>query len=102
MSSGDAVFRRIQSVARSEAAKSGSGAPTQEYLIRHTLESFLDRLARTFHAGDFASKAEFCWPPTGHGARPRTLMPTPSAPASPTIISPRWSGTSPRSTSMTV
>jgi hypothetical protein len=56
MSSGDAVFRRIQSVARSEAAKSGSGAPTQEYLIRHTLESFLDRLARTFHAGDFVLK----------------------------------------------
>jgi hypothetical protein len=37
VSAGDAVFRRIQSVAGSAAAKSGTGAPTQEYLIRHTL-----------------------------------------------------------------
>lgn len=56
MSSGDEVFRRIQSVARSTAAKSGTSAPTQEYLIRHTLESFLDRLTRTSHAGDFVLK----------------------------------------------
>jgi hypothetical protein len=56
VSSDDAVFRRIQAVARSTAAKSGSGAPTQEYLIRHTLESFLDRLTRTSHAGDFVLK----------------------------------------------
>jgi hypothetical protein len=56
VSAGDAVFRRIQSVARSAAAKSGTGAPTQEYLIRHTLESFLDRLTRTSHAGDFVLK----------------------------------------------
>lgn len=45
MSAGDTVFRRIQSVARSAAAKTGTGAPTQKYLIRHTLESFLDRHA---------------------------------------------------------
>jgi hypothetical protein len=50
------VFRRIQSVARSTAAKSGTSAPTQEFLIRHTLESFLDRLTRTSHAGDFVLK----------------------------------------------
>jgi hypothetical protein len=56
VSSGDAAFRRIQSVARSTAAKSGTSAPTQEYLIRHTLESFLDRLTRTSHAGDFVLK----------------------------------------------
>ncbi|ACC42009.1 conserved hypothetical protein [Mycobacterium marinum M] len=56
MSAGDAVFRRIQSLARSAAAKDGTGAPTQEYLIRHTLESFLDRLARSSHAGDFVLK----------------------------------------------
>jgi hypothetical protein len=56
VSAGDAVFRRIQSVARSAAATSGTGAPTQEYLIRHTLESFLDRLTRTSHAGDFVLK----------------------------------------------
>lgn len=59
MSGGDAVFRRIQSVARSTAAKSGTGAPTQEYLIRHTLESFLDRLTHTSHAGDFVLKGGF-------------------------------------------
>jgi hypothetical protein len=56
VSSGDTVFRRIQSIARSAAAKNATGAPTQEYLIRHTLESFLDRLARTSHAGDFVLK----------------------------------------------
>jgi len=53
---GDEVFRRIQSAARSTSAKSGTGAPTQEYLIRHTLESFLDRLTRTAHAEDFVLK----------------------------------------------
>lgn len=37
MSSGEAAFRRIQAAARSAAAKSGAKAPTQEYLIRHTL-----------------------------------------------------------------
>ena len=56
MSSGDAVFRWIQSVARSTAAKSGTGAPRQEYLIRHTLESFLDQLSRTSHAGNCVLK----------------------------------------------
>jgi hypothetical protein len=56
MSAGDEVFRRIQSAARSTAAKTGTTAPTQEYLIRHTLESFLDRLTRTPHAGDFVLK----------------------------------------------
>jgi hypothetical protein len=56
MSSGDTVFRRIQAVARSTAAKSGIDAPTREYLIRHALESFLDRLTRTPHAGDFVLK----------------------------------------------
>ena len=56
MRSGDTVFHRIQSVARASAANRGTGAPTQEYLIRHTLESFLDRLTRTSHAGDFVLK----------------------------------------------
>jgi hypothetical protein len=56
VSSGDAVFRRVQSLARSAAANGGTGAPTQEYLIRHTLESFLDRLTRTSHADDFVLK----------------------------------------------
>jgi hypothetical protein len=56
VSSGEAVFRRIQSLARSTAAKGGTGTPTQEYLVRHTLESFLDRLTRTSHAGEFVLK----------------------------------------------
>jgi len=56
VSTGEVVFSRIQAIARSTAAKSGTGAPTQEYLIRHTLESFLDRLTRTPHAGDFVLK----------------------------------------------
>jgi hypothetical protein len=50
------VFRRIQAAARSTAAKTGTGAPTQEYLIRHALESFLDRLTRTTHGDDFVVK----------------------------------------------
>lgn len=56
MTAGDAVFRQIQAAARSMAARGGSNAPTQEYLIRHTLESFLDRLAHTSHRGDFVLK----------------------------------------------
>ena len=53
MTTGGAAFRETQAAARSRAAKSGGNAPTQEYLIRHTLESFLDRLARTTHHGQF-------------------------------------------------
>jgi len=56
VSSSEAVFRRIQSLARSAAAKNGIAAPTQKYLARHALESFLDRLNRTSHAGDFILK----------------------------------------------
>ncbi len=56
MSRGDEVFRQLQAVARAAAAHSGAGAPTQEYLIRHVLESFLDRLTRTPHAKDFVLK----------------------------------------------
>ncbi|MBH0131418.1 nucleotidyl transferase AbiEii/AbiGii toxin family protein [Salinibacterium sp. NK8237] len=53
---GDEVFRRIQAAARASVAANGSPAPTQEYLIRHSLESFLDRLNRTVHAPDFVLK----------------------------------------------
>lgn len=56
MSAGDEAFRRIQSAARSAATKTGTGAPTQEYLVRHSLESFLDRLTRTTPAEDFVLK----------------------------------------------
>ncbi len=57
MNAGEGAFRHLQSAARSAAANgSVGGAPTQEYLIRHTLESFLDRLTRTAHADDFVLK----------------------------------------------
>jgi len=56
MSRGDEVFRQLQAAARAATAHSGAGTPTQEYLIRHVLESFLDRLTRTPHADDFVLK----------------------------------------------
>jgi len=56
MTSGEEAYRRIQAAARSVADKTGIPAPTQEYLIRHLLESFLDRLTRTVHAEDFVLK----------------------------------------------
>lgn len=56
MTTGGAAFHEIQAAARSTVAKSGGNAPTQEYLIRHTLESFLDRLTRTTHHGQFVLK----------------------------------------------
>lgn len=52
----DEIYRRIQSAARSDAAKSGHPVATQAYLTRHALESFLDRLSRTPHAKDFVLK----------------------------------------------
>jgi hypothetical protein len=56
VSRGDEVFRHIQGTARSAAAQSRTGAPTQEYLIRHVLESFLARLTQTPHADGFVLK----------------------------------------------
>ncbi len=49
MTTGDEVFQQIQRLARSVADKEGRPAPTAEYLTRHALESFLDRLSRTEH-----------------------------------------------------
>lgn len=56
MTTGEEIFRRLQSAARSTASRHGIAAPTQEYLTRHVLESFLDRLTRTPHADDFILK----------------------------------------------
>jgi hypothetical protein len=56
MSTGDDIYRRVQAWARSEGAKTGRPTPTAEYLTRHMLESFLDRLTRTRHARDFVLK----------------------------------------------
>ena len=56
MKSGDEVFKQLQRSARSFADKTGKPAPTAEYLTRHGLESFLDRLTRTTHGEDFILK----------------------------------------------
>lgn len=56
MTRGDEVFKALQSRARSASARSGEPSPTQEYLTRHLLESFLDRLSRTDHGHDFVLK----------------------------------------------
>jgi hypothetical protein len=50
------IYREIQKVARTDASRLGIPVPTQEYLTRHALESFLDRLSRTPHAPDFVLK----------------------------------------------
>lgn len=56
MSADQSIFQRLQNAARSVSAKTGVAPPTQEYLVRHSLESFLDRLTRTDHAQDFVLK----------------------------------------------
>lgn len=56
MSNGAITFGRIQAAARSAASRTGTSPPTQEYLIRHVLESFLYRLTCTVHADDFVLK----------------------------------------------
>lgn len=53
---GAEAYKRLQSAARSLGAKTGKKPPTEEYLIRHALESFLDRMTRTPHADDFVLK----------------------------------------------
>lgn len=50
------TYKRLQSAARSVSAKSGKRVPTEEYLIRHAIESFLERLTKTPHAEDFILK----------------------------------------------
>jgi len=56
VTSGDEVFKQLQRKARSVADRSGKPAPTAEYLTRHGLESFLDRLTHTSYAEDFILK----------------------------------------------
>jgi hypothetical protein len=53
---GEAVFRQIQNKARSDGVKDGRPTPTAEYLTRHALDSFLDRLTRTEHRDGFVLK----------------------------------------------
>lgn len=56
MTRGDEVFKTLQAKARSTASRTGKPAPTQEYLVRHLQESFLDRLNRTEHGDKFVLK----------------------------------------------
>lgn len=53
---GNQVFNQLQQLARAEARRTGQPTATQEYLTRHTLESFLHRLTATGHASGFVLK----------------------------------------------
>ena len=49
------IYRRLQAASRG-AERSGGLVSTQDFLTRHALESFLDRLTRTPHGDDFVLK----------------------------------------------
>lgn len=51
-----AVFRKLQKAAREDGEVEGRKIPTEEYLVRHALESFLARLNQTPHGQDFVLK----------------------------------------------
>lgn len=51
-----AVFRKLQTAAREAGSAEGRKITTDEYLVRHALESFLARLNQTPHAQDFELK----------------------------------------------
>jgi hypothetical protein len=53
---GQRVFFELQRLARAEGRSSGRPTATQDYVTRHILESFLDRLRTTGHANDFVLK----------------------------------------------
>jgi hypothetical protein len=53
---GQQAFNELQRLARAEGRATGKPVATQEYLTRHTLESFLVRLTTTGHAKDFILK----------------------------------------------
>ena len=67
MTRGEEVFTILQSKARSTASRTGVPAPTQEYLVRHLLESFLDRLIRSEHGDDFVLKGGILLAVLGRG-----------------------------------
>jgi len=56
VSRGDQIFNQIQKKARTDGVEASKQPPTAEYLTRHALESFLDRLTQTEHAEDFVLK----------------------------------------------
>ena len=56
MTRGQEVFHQIQRKARDAGVTASRQPPTAEYLTRHALESFLDRLTKTDHEQDFVLK----------------------------------------------
>lgn len=56
MTTGEEAYRSLQAQARSVGAKEGKAPPTEEYLTRHLLESFLHRLTQTEHVDNFVLK----------------------------------------------
>jgi len=56
VSRGDQIFNQIQKKARTDGVEASKQPPTAEYLTRHALESFLDRLTQTEHGEDFVLK----------------------------------------------
>lgn len=91
MSDGDETFRRLQAIARSASAQSGVATPTQEYLTRHLIESFLERLTRTVHNRDFVLKGGILLAaygvrrPTRGPGRPRRVLPRPGLRPPPSV-----------------
>ncbi|WP_366522878.1 nucleotidyl transferase AbiEii/AbiGii toxin family protein [uncultured Nocardioides sp.] len=61
------VYRQIQKAARTAGADTGRPVPTAEYLTRHALESFLDRLTKTPYADQFVLKGGILF--AAYGAR---------------------------------
>jgi len=53
---GEEIVNQIQKRARTDGAEARKPPPTAEYLTRHGLESFLERLTRTEHREDFVLK----------------------------------------------
>lgn len=45
------IFRQLRAAAQETAEQDGRSASTQAFLVRHALESFLDRLNRTAPRG---------------------------------------------------
>lgn len=56
MSRGQEIFHQIQQQARADGVDRRRPPPTAEYLTRHALESFLDRLTQTKHGAGFVLK----------------------------------------------
>ena len=56
MTRGQEVLHAIQRKARDDSVAARRQPPTAEYLTRHALESFLDRLTQTNHGKDFVLK----------------------------------------------